>query len=127
MSSVQATGDFAADAETGRRYAELAVAYARSNELVLSDINIKTFIGETPAQRHRIRVFQPYRPEHATRRDRREPHCLSRAISIIYANKPIYGHSLISKAFLALLQLRLLWLKPKVFLIWVGKIHCWQK
>ena len=52
MSSVQATGDFAADTETGRRYAELAVAYARSNasfiELVLSDINIKTFIGETP-------------------------------------------------------------------------------
>ena len=127
MSSVQATGDFAAHTETGRRYAELAVAYARSNELVLSDINIKTFIGETPAQRHRIRVFQPYRPEHATRRDRPEPHCLSRAISIIYANKPIYGHSLISKAFLALLQLRLLWLKPKVFLIWVGKIHCWQK
>ena len=54
MSSVQATGEFAADAETGRRYAELAVAYARSKnsasfiELVLSDINIKTFIGETP-------------------------------------------------------------------------------
>jgi hypothetical protein len=51
---VQATGDFAADTETGRRYAELAVAYARSKnsasfiELVLSDINIKTFIGETP-------------------------------------------------------------------------------
>jgi hypothetical protein len=121
MSSVQATGDFAADTETGRRYAELAAAYARSKnsasfiELVLSDINIKTFIGETPAQRHRIRVFQPYRPEHATRRDRSEPHCLSRAISIIYANKPIYGHPLISKAFLALLQPRLLWLKPKVF------------
>jgi hypothetical protein len=110
MSSVQATGDFAADAETGN--AELAVAYVRSKnsasfiELVLSDIIIKTFIGETPAQRHRIR---------ATRRDPREPHCLSRAISIIYANKPMYGHSLISKAFLALLQPRLLWLKPKVF------------
>ena len=54
MNSVQATGDFAADTETGRRYAEIAVAYARSKnsasfiELVLSDINIKTFIGETP-------------------------------------------------------------------------------
>jgi hypothetical protein len=54
MSSVQATGDFAADTETGRRYAELAVAYARSKnsgsfiELVLSDINIKTLIDETP-------------------------------------------------------------------------------
>jgi hypothetical protein len=53
MSSVQATGDFAADTETGRRYPELAVAYARFKnsasfiELVLSDINIKTFIGET--------------------------------------------------------------------------------
>ncbi len=38
----------------GRRYAEHAVAYARHKnsssfiELVLSDINIKTFIGETP-------------------------------------------------------------------------------
>jgi hypothetical protein len=52
MSSVQATGAFAVDSETGN--AELAVAYARSKdsasfiELVLSDINIKTFIGETP-------------------------------------------------------------------------------
>ena len=52
MSSVQATGDFAADSETGN--AELAVAYARSKnsasfiELVLSYINIKTFICETP-------------------------------------------------------------------------------
>jgi len=52
MSSVQATGAFAVDSETGN--AELAVADARSKnsasfiELVLSDINIKTFIGETP-------------------------------------------------------------------------------
>jgi hypothetical protein len=125
MSSVQATGAFAVDSETGN--AELAVADARSKnsasfiELVLSDINIKTFIGETPAQRHRIRVFQPYRPEHATRRDRREPHCLSRAISIIYANKPIYGHSL------ALLQPPTALAETKGVLIWVGKTHCWQK
>ena len=54
LTVVESTGDFAADTETGRRYAELAVAYARAKncpsfiELVLSDINIKTFIGETP-------------------------------------------------------------------------------
>jgi hypothetical protein len=63
MNSVQATGDFAADTETGRRYAELAVAYARSKnsasfiELVLSDINIKTFIGETALSGIEYRFF----------------------------------------------------------------------
>jgi hypothetical protein len=99
MSSVQATGAFAVDSETGN--AELAVADARSKnsasfiELVLSDINIKTFIGETPL-RHRIRVFQPYRPERATRLSRAltTPDCLA---------------------------------ETKGVLIWVGKTHCWQK
>jgi len=51
---VESTGDFATDIETGGRYAEIAVAYARSKnsasfiELVLNDINIKTLIGESP-------------------------------------------------------------------------------
>ena len=51
---VESTGDFAADTETGRQYGEHAVAYAKHKnsasfiELVLSDINIKTFIGDTP-------------------------------------------------------------------------------
>jgi hypothetical protein len=50
--TVEPTGDFVADMTTGRQYAELAVAYARSKadpgfiEFVLSAMNIKTLIAE---------------------------------------------------------------------------------